>query len=364
MTSTSTIPIVFQQASLSLQEHLDLLREDIFALHHSSTELFHDLKQNLLNSWRNRELVIRAYKLSLQAMPKELRRRGFVDKLFSDLEAFEADFRHYLSEIRESSFQDFCRSFNRHASEADGYLKNVQARIHKMTDRVAELEEHPLVQKFLRGETVLASRKNIQWGRKLAHAFLGIFFLYLVVYSGWPKTIIWSLTGGFIVWAFSLETVRHLSPRVNQWVCRHFRPIMREREKTKINSAIFYIISMGIVYLTCPIEVSMLTLLFVGIGDPVAGIVGVTWGKTKITSHVSMEGFFACATTCALLAALCAGLLFQNTLSFLPLISFSLLSGMVGAIAEASFKKLDDNLIMPLLSAPVLWVLMKLFFLL
>ncbi len=350
MTHAQAISIDFLQASLSLQEQLDQLREDILALHQSSTELFYNLKQNLLNSWKNREQIIREYKLSLQTMPKELRRRGLIDKLSKDLENFEADFRLYLSEIRESSFQDFRRSFHR--------------RIDEMADHVAELEEHPLVQKFLRGETVLASRKNIQWGRKLAHAFNGIFFIYLLVYSNWPKTIVWSLTGGFVVWALSLETIRHLNPKVNKWVCRYFAPIMREREKTNINSAIFYIVAMAIVYFTFPIEVSMLTMLFIAIGDPVAGIVGVTWGKTKITSHVSVEGSLACFAACALLAALCAGVLFSKTLSFLPLISFSLLSGVVGAMAEASFKKLDDNLVMPLLSAPALWVLMKLFSLL
>ena len=340
----------FRQASLSLRQHLDRLREDLSALHSSSIDLFCGLKQKLLNSWKNRERVIREYKLSLQAMPKELRRRSLVSRLSRDLEDFEADMKRYLFEIRESSFQDFRRSFHR--------------RIDEMADRVAGLEGHPLVQKFLRGETVLASRKNIQWWRKLTHAFNGIFFIYLFVYSGLPKTITWSFAGGFIAWAFSLEMARHISPGVNQWVCRWFKPIMREREKTNINSAIFYLFSMTFVYLVFPVEVSMLTMLFIAIGDPVAGIVGVTWGKTKITSHVSVEGSLACFAVCAFLAALCAGFLFTKTLSFLPLVFFSLLSGVVGALAEASFKKLDDNLVMPLLSAPALWGLMRLFSLL
>ncbi|MBI4411961.1 MAG: hypothetical protein HY541_05710 [Deltaproteobacteria bacterium] len=350
MTRTQTISVDFRQASLSMREHLDRLREDVSALHLSSIDLFHNLKQKLLSSWKNREQVIREYKLSLQAMPKELRRRSLVSKLSRDLEDFEADMKRYLSEIRESSFQDFRKSFHR--------------RIDEMADRVAGLERHPLVQKFLRGEAVLASRKNIQWRRKLAHAFNGIFFIYLFVYSGLPKAIIWTLAGGFIVWALSLETARHINPKINRWVCRWFAPIMREREKTSINSAIFYIVSMAVVYFTCPIEVSQLTMLFIAIGDPVAGIVGVTWGKTKITSHVSVEGSLACFAACAGLAAICAGFLFEKTLPLPSLVLFSGLSGIVGAFAEASFKRLDDNLVMPLLSAPALWGLMKFFSLL
>src|SRR3990167_7831194 len=72
---------------------------------------------NIENQIKNRERVIREYKLSLQAMPKELRRRSLVSRLSRDLEDFEADMKRYLFEIRESSFQDFRRSFHRRVDE-------------------------------------------------------------------------------------------------------------------------------------------------------------------------------------------------------------------------------------------------------
>lgn len=364
MSYAQSLSIDFRQASLSLKELLDQLQEDISALNLSSTELFHGLKQNLLLSWKNWEVTVKNYKISLQNMPKELRRRNIIKQLSKELEDFETHARCFLTEIKETSFQDFRRSLNRHIREADLYLKGVQSRMHQMAESVASLEEHPLVQKFLRGEPVLASRENMQWARKVSHTSLGLLFLYVFVYSGWSKTVLWTLAGGFILWAFVLETARHLNPRVNEWVCRYFRPIMREREKTKINSAMFFIVSMVIVYFVFPIEVTMLTMLFLAVGDPLAGIVGVYWGKRKLSPHVSLEGSLACFTACAALAALCAGVLFSTTLSLLPLLVFSLISGLIGALTESSFKKLDDNLVMPLLSAPLLWSLMHLFSLL
>lgn len=351
----------FRQTTLSLRDLLDQLHQDISAINFSTAEAFQDLKQNLLHSVKNWSETIDDYKESIREMPKALRQRSFIKQSIKDIEAFEKDMQRFLSEIKDYSFQQFCESFNQHLRTADDYLKSLQVQARQMAQQVAELEQHALVQKFLRGETILSSKKHVQWPRKFTHVSLGLLSLYLFVYSGWSWTLIWTIAGGFILWSFSLETMRHFNPRVNRWVCHHFRPIMREAEKTRVNSAIFYIFSIGFIYFTFPIEVTMLTLLMLAVADPIAGIVGVYWGRRQISPHVSLEGALGCFVACAGLAALCAGLLFQTHLSGLSLFLFSILSGLVGAVAEGSFKKLDDNLIMPLISAPFLWILMKVF---
>lgn len=322
---TNSLPLTsnFQQASLVLKDFLDQVQENLPDLPR--------LMQKWPETWER-------YRNSIREMPKVLRKRPFVKRLMAEIESFER-------ETRRGGFS----------------FEALQARAHEASLRVAELEAHPMVQKFLRGETILSSKKSLQWGRKILHASTGLAFLYLFVYSGWPKAVIWGIAGPFIVWSFSLETARHMNPRVNRWVLRAFGPIMREREKTRINSAVFYIFSMVVVYLLTPIEVSMLTLLFIAVGDPLAGIFGVLCGRRRISAHVTWEGSLACFLGCAGLAALCAGLLFKTSLAGLPLAGFALLSGLVGAVAESSLKFLDDNLVMPLLSAPCLWLLMKLF---
>lgn len=340
----------FTQLSLRLKRFLDQMNQEITDLQRCSHGVYQGLKRDLLNSW-NKNDVIKKYKISLANMPKELRRREFYKQALSEIEGFESAIKSYLLDIRELSFQDFRRAV----------VKNFQSQIKDFNQRIAELEEEPVVQKFLRGETVLSCKTNIQWSRKIGHVFFGTAFFYLFVFSGMSKPLFWSLAGGFVLFCFILETSRHLNPSINQWVCKWFRPLMRESEKTRINSAMFYIVSILFIYLVFPIEVTLLSLLFLAIGDPIAGIVGVYWGKIKLAPHVSLEGSLACFVTCSLITLICTVFLFDSSLSIFSILLFSFLSGTIGAVAESSFKKLDDNLVMPMLSAPFLWLLMKVF---
>jgi len=323
MTRALFLAADFQEAVLCLQELLNKFQRDLQDLPRWS------------DKWQE---TADRYRGAIKQMPKVLRRHPFVVKSLAEIEALER-------EIRNGGLS----------------FAGLQARARQAAVIFAELEDHPYIQKFLRGETVLSSRKNLQWRRKLTHASLGLTFLYVFFYSGWPKAWIWAITAPFIIGSFSLETARHLSPRVNTWVLRWFGPIMREAEKTRINSAVFYIFSMAVVYFVCPPPVTILTLFFIALGDPFAGIVGVLWGRRRISTHVTWEGSGACFLACTALAALSAGFLFPKNLSALPLAGFSVLSGLTGSVAEASLKKLDDNLVMPLLSAPVLWILMRIF---
>ncbi len=348
MAQAQTIPADFLEMNDLMQVFLERVQADMAALSESSAEAFQGLKENVLKSWEKLPTVINDYKRSMQNMPWELRQRRFIKGLSKDIEAFEQDVRRYVAELKEAKL-------------ADVYRKALYSRTRRLAERIAELENHNLFQKFLKGEVILASKKSIQWGRKFAHAALGMAFLYIFIYSGFPQTVIWSIAGAYLIWSFSLETARHMNPRINEWVCKAFRPIMREREKTRVNSAIFYSISMAIVYFGFPTEVTVLTMLFIALGDPAAGIVGIYWGRKKLTQHSSLEGSLACFAVCALSAAICGAFLFEVSLGFFPLVLFAGLCGLVGAVAETSFKKFDDNLVMPLLSAPALWVLMQVF---
>jgi diacylglycerol kinase (CTP) len=327
---------------------LDRIQKDISRPGVDSSEFNQKTNENQIQSWENWPEAVSNYKQSVKNMPRELRQRDLIKGLFEDIESFEKDARRFLAGLRDASLTDI-------------YRRALQSRTYQLAQKIAALEENTLVQKFLRGEVVLSSKKSIQWGRKLNHVVPPILFLYLFAYSGFSNVVIWSITGPLLIGLFSVEIARHLNPRVNDWFCKSFKSIMREREKTGINSSVFYVIGMGIVYFVFPIEVAVLTMFFIAIGDPIAGIVGICWGRRKLSAHVSLEGTLACFVTCSLAAAVSATYLFDKTLPLLSLILFSMLSGLVGAVSEASLKKLDDNFVMPVLSAPILWILMKFF---
>lgn len=342
--AATTLAPALTSANLLLQELCQQFEQDWNDLSQAGSDSLHVARLRLQRRREDWQLRYGEFKTAVAALPKELRQRDFVKSLLRELSHFEAKVQHLRAQASEIDFPA-CR-------EAAARLSR----------SLTELEQHPLMQKFLRGEIVMGSRRNIQWTRKCGHAGLGLFFLYLIKYSQLPHALVIGIITGFMVWGFSLETLRHMSPRVNRWVCAFFKPMMREREKTGINSGIFYMTSMLLVYLFFPLDVGMLTMLFIALGDPIAGIVGVYFGRHRLSDHVSLEGTLACFAACAVLAFVCA-LWFFDTLHLTPLpaVVFALIAGAIGALAEGSLKRLDDNLVMPLISAPLLWLLMRLF---
>lgn len=214
----------------------------------------------------------------------------------------------------------------------------------------------------IEGRKLLASRTHLQWGRKLFHTANGLFGLWLYAYSGLSKPAVILILTFFFSTAVITEIVRRIWPQTNDKICNALTGIMRERERTKISSATWYMGAILVVFLICPRDVSILTLFYVAVGDTVAGIVGVQYGRHRISPHVSLEGFLAAFTVCFL------GTLFFTAyglpvyhLAGIKLFFFSLLASWVAALSEGAFKKWDDNLIIPLFSAPALWLLMKIF---
>lgn len=346
MTNSFTLGYDFTQASVLLHNLVLQIETDIHSINKSSSEMYATLREKLNKTWQDWPSIKENFKEALNNLPTELRKRDFVHATIKELEHFEENAKHVFSRLSEPSHQ----------------MSKMQEHTQLFRARITELTTHPLMEKFVKGETILASRSKTQWARKLGHMLCGLSFVYLFRFSGLPETVVQFLFGAFLVWGLALETARHLNPKVNAWVCRAFRPVMREREKDKINSGIFFMLSMLVVYLVFPLDIAFLTLLFITLGDPIAGIIGVRFGKHKLTKHSSVEGVAACFTLCAFMAYICAAFFFEEYhLSGSALLVFSLLAGAVGAVSESAFKIFDDNLTMPLLSAPGIWFLLQLF---
>lgn len=358
--ATNPESLVYLEASQSLREYLESLQIDLNQLKSSSLQVMQKLKEDLFDSSRNWSALLRDYRESLENLPREIRKRPMIVKMMEEADKVENFFRgfidHHLEGVKTKD-----KKIKVDTTKGKDLVQNLLDQIHSISIDIQALEEHSIIQKFVRGEKVLGTKKAIQWGRKIGHMMLGLFFLYWVVYSGVDSTIVWGFTTVFLIWAFSLETIRHINPKVNEWVCKFFGPVMREHEKTRINSAVFYIASILIIYLVFPLEVAVLSMLFIAVGDPIAGIIGVKFGRHHFTRHASYEGFIACLTVCALCTFYFSTFVFGFVDSYFMIGIFSFLAGVTGALAEISFPKLDDNLVMPVLSAPVLYVLMQLF---
>ena len=350
------------QASHKLKSLLGDMRTDLKNLSQTSKDAFQDYRNSLVDAWQNKwPQVTEEYKQAIQKMPKALRRRDFVKTMIADLENFDKEIRLFTQNVKELTAQDWRDKFAKQLDDADHFISHLQNQTKLVSEQITALEENTLVQKFMRGEPVYSCRTKLQWRRKIFHLGMGLSFLCLFVYAGLSELALNVLSIAFILFCLNLEILRHHNDGIKRFVNRVFGPIMREHEKTKVTAASHYIISMSVVYFIFPIEVAMLSLLFIAVGDPVAGVIGASFGKIKLKDHVSLEGFMACFVICAALSALCVTHLFNTTLGPLLAIPFALLGGFIGAVAESSFKKVDDNLVIPLVSAPLLWCLMQLF---
>ena len=130
---------------------------------------------------------------------------------------------------------------------------------------------------------------------------------------------------------------------------------MREEETHGFAGTTFLLSGVFLLILAFPREIALLVLLLLAFADPLAGFVGVRYGRTKLIGSKSLEGSAAAFLICFIvhLFYLSAAL----ALSGFFLVSVSLLGALIAASSELiSFRGLDDNLSFPLLcGAGCLW---------
>lgn len=157
----------------------------------------------------------------------------------------------------------------------------------------------------------------------------------------------------FVVWAWSLEGARRVSPTVNRWCMVFFGPIARDHERYRVNSATWYGTALLVLTVTAWGPAGVLGLLALAVGDPFAGLIGRSYGETRLFGGKSLEGTVAFA-----LAALTVGdlylLAFHGDVgSPFFLLGLAAVAGVAGAITELLSTRLEDNFTIPVVTG---WV--------
>ena len=153
-----------------------------------------------------------------------------------------------------------------------------------------------------------------------------------------------SLTGTAIV----LELSRRRFPRLNEWFMAQTSVLLKESESSRVLGSTYMAAASLIVFLFFDKEIAILALMYIAVGDPLAGVVGKRYGRLKIGSK-SVEGTLAFAVGaggvgCALIAA------------GLDVPYWVALGGAgVGALVELLPSPVDDNLTVPTMSGVVMW---------
>lgn len=351
----------FAKMTASVRKQISVLQKQAGQIKESSGQSMHTLSQKWLETWEKTPQTMQKYKAILKEMPKELKKRPKVQKAIKELDILDHKMRDGVEKIRHIKASEVTVAVQTQLNDMDHHIDSMQTQLTNILDVVADLEDTTDVQRYLHGETILSQKTDLQWGRKIFHAFNGLFAAWLFYFSGLSTAQIWWVMGTIVAIFFMGEFLRFTNPKINNLVFRVFRPIMREGEKHSLNSATYYIISMATVYFLFPVEVAVLCLMFLALGDPVAGIIGIKFGKHPMTKNASVEGFLACGYVCALISYLFVGHIFDVNLSKFSLVAFSALAGIIAAVSEILFPKWDDNLVMPLSSCVPLYFLMKFF---
>ena len=151
------------------------------------------------------------------------------------------------------------------------------------------------------------------------------------------------LLGLFIAWMTFLEYWRFKNPKVNRWLFEHFKGYTKEKEVARISTTTLFLIASALTILVFPRGVAIASVLFLTVGDPVAEIVGVAYGRLKILRGKTLEGTLAGGAACLLAGA---PLLLVDRLGLdLPTLA---IGAAAAAITELLPFPIDDNFTVPL----------------
>lgn len=188
-------------------------------------------------------------------------------------------------------------------------------------------------------------------GRRLFHLFGTSLFPLLSLFIS-REVLLWAVMGttaGFLLF----EGARLVLPGVNRWFFSSFGALLRGEEVGRPTGASYVLISTLIVFLIFDKGIAAISLLFLAIGDPMAGLVGGTLGRIRFFGK-SLGGSMA-----AFLACLGIGFPIANALGIhLPVVLAGALSA---SVVEFLPLPVNDNLTMPILSVTAMFLVGLLF---
>jgi dolichol kinase len=200
----------------------------------------------------------------------------------------------------------------------------------------------------------LQMRNDLHLVRKVWHMFMGLAMASMYFTGMSAHAAILSLVIALCI-SVTVEFMRLRVPSINERVIRLWGPVMRSCEVNRVSGIPFYILATLLAIGIFPKPIAVLSILYLAIGDPMASLFGILYGKygVRFANGKSMIGTLAGIAACTLV-----GFFFLKTL-FLPApvyLAITLIGGVAGGTAELMPLDMDDNLSIPIVSGFVLWL--------
>ena len=151
---------------------------------------------------------------------------------------------------------------------------------------------------------------------------------------------------------YILEQVRINYPGLSSKVKIINKYLFRAEEQLKESAGVPYVMGLLLTLISFPKVVALIAIYTLALADPLSAIIGIKYGKTKITEHKSLQGslafFFSCFTVSFLV-------IYWNTGFMGIAVGQAILGSFLISITASLFEliplKLDDNLTIPLFTA-------------
>jgi len=199
----------------------------------------------------------------------------------------------------------------------------------------------------------LKRRTDVHMARKIWH-FVGVLVIvacYLTMSRPFALQVLIVLSALVIF----VDIYRQRSVALNNLVLRVGSRIMRDNEKSGLTGSTYLMLGVLFIVALFPSKVVVLSLLFLAVADPIASYFGIRYGRDRLWGRKSLQGTMAAFFACTVVAA---GFFYLHGMMIERILIVSILAGLIGAFAEVvPVGKLDDNLVLPVLSAGLLWIL-------
>jgi dolichol kinase len=186
--------------------------------------------------------------------------------------------------------------------------------------------------------------EGLQPWRRLFHATNGTLVVVALALLGLSRPTALLILGIILGVLAIMDLVRLLDPTVNVLFFRTFSSLASPREQKKIASSTWYAASLLLVLLLFPLAYALAGILVLAWADPAANVIGQKTGRRPFLAG-TVRG-----TATFVLVAFCASVFFVPWW-------MALVAATVTGLVEAAPLELDDNLIVPVTAASLLYLM-------
>ena len=205
----------------------------------------------------------------------------------------------------------------------------------------------------------LATRNDLQLGRRLFHFVNGVSTATAYALLFTHEQVI-HVFGTIACVVYVIDRIRIAYP---EWWAKRLpsinRMLVRAEEQVRESAMTPYAIAVLLTILTVPKPAALVAIYTLAIADPMAAIVGITYGKRRIARNRSLEGSLAFFTATFLIAATVLG--WGTDGGAVAVLGAGMTIAIAAAVCEVLPLRIDDNMTIPLFVGFATWIVSALF---